>query len=290
MDCKNILPRRWIARSFFLAVLTASGTLSSVHGQGWLPADATMFDKVGTVAGTPRQNVIPMITKHKAKWLIQVVPGQSQVKVTGIAAPAYLHAGLFVKFTGEIDDSGTLKNELKELEILTPTGKNSTGVFPGGADANTKPVGKVVAGTYEFRGKVIGYQNGELQVVANKKITGKVASDAKIAVNVQDFSLAGEDDALAVKGWFYKGYEPSPSKGKVGQALGKMIEITLSKPLTAAPQKGPLKPLPTKLAPKPKLPLEPKEPADKPPAIAEEPSAPAVVPDPFGFDKEEKKK
>ena len=288
MDFKNDWAGCRVGSFALIAALAASGTLSSAYGQGWLPADATMFDKVGTVAGAPRLNVIPMITKNKAKWLIQVMWGQSQVKVTGTAAATYLHAGLFVKFTGEIDAAGALKNELKELEIFTPASKNSIGVFPSGADANTKPIGKVVAGTYEFRGKVIGYQNGELQVAAGKKITVKVASDAKIAVNVQDFSLAGEDDALAVKGWFYKG--SSPAKGKPGQALGKMIEITLSKPLTTAPQKGPVKPLATKLAPKPKLPLEPKEPDDKPPVVASEPSAPAVVPDPFGFDKEDGKK
>ena len=55
-------------------------------GFGYMLADAILFDKEGTVAGV-LPGTLQMITKHKTKWLIQLVPGQSEVRVTGTAKP-----------------------------------------------------------------------------------------------------------------------------------------------------------------------------------------------------------
>ncbi len=287
MRCRHKLDRRFVGGFLVLTAFVELSANSRVQGQGWMPANATMFDKEGAVAGV-LPNTIQMVTQRKAKWLIQVVPGLSQVRVRGAATPAFLHAGLLVRFSGEIDDAGVLKHEIKELEVFTPVGRYITGAFINGADENAKPIGKIIAGAYDFRGKVISYQTGGLQIVAGKKISGKVAGDAKIALNLQDISLAQADDALKVKGYYFKGGEPSPSKNRPGQALGRMIEITLAKPLTMAAQNRPIKP--TRPVPNPKLPLEPKVPLDKPPVVASDPSAPAVDPDPFGFNKDVGKK
>lgn len=282
MNFDRRMSSQFLRGSIFLSIVAASASFSFVHAQGWMPQNATMFEKSGTVAGV-LPNTIQMVTDRKAKWLIQVMPGETQVKVTGTATPGFLHAGLFVRFSAEIDDAGLLKNEIKELEIFTPFGKNSTGVFINAADENAKPVGKIVAGNYEIKGKVISYQKGELQLIAGKKFAAKVASDAKITLNLQDISLAQVDDVLKVKGYYFKGGDPSPSKNRPGQALGKLVEITLSKPLTAAPAKGIVKS--PKLVPKPKTRAEAKE-----PQVAGDPSEPPIEPDPFGLNKPEVKK
>lgn len=290
--------RRHTSCVFILAALAVMLALATLHSpicaQGYVPANASVFNKDGTVAGV-LPGMLQMITKHKAKWLVQVIPGRTEIKVSGTASPDYLHAGAFVRFTADIDDAGTLVGEIKTLEITTPFGKNPTGMFPMGAEFNAKPVSKVVAGAYEFRGKVVSYQDGEIQVVAGKKVWGKVASDAKITVNVQDISLAKPDDKLNVVGYYYEKFKSS--KAKPGQAVAQKVKITMLAPLTAPPQKGPVKP--TKIAPKAgppvaaKLPQEPKTEKENPPRTAkakpEETPAnepPAADPnDVFGFEK-----
>lgn len=211
-------------------------------GQGWLPQGAEMYENEGTVMGIVPGG-IQMLTERDSAWLIQVVPRQSQVKVTGTAEPGFLRSGLFIKFSGEIDAKGVLQGEIKEMEIVTPAGKNSMGVFASGSDDTAKPISKLEPGTYDIRGKVGLYKDGELTVVAGKKITGKVAADAKIAVNVQDYSFAQKDDTIKVKGFYYARMRPSPQEGRPGQAMGKEIEITLAKPLSAPVKKGPTKPV-----------------------------------------------
>jgi hypothetical protein len=196
--------------------------------------NAQAFEQEGRVMG-----VIPggiqLLTERNVPWLVQVDPRRTAVKVTGTAEPGFLQPGIFVKFTGTIDEKGALSEELKELEIYTPAGKGGMGTFPSGAGENAKPVPKLTAGTYDFRGKVVVYRDGEITVVAGKKITGRVASDAKVAVNVADLRFAQLDDAVKVRGW-----ERTPSRGpqQPGTAIGTEVEIALSKPLAAMPKKG----------------------------------------------------
>lgn len=220
--------------------LVASSALA--QGQGWIPPDAQVYENEGTVMGVVPGG-IQMLTERDSAWLIQVVPRQSQVKVTGTAEPGFLRSGLFVKFSGEIDAKGVLQGEVKEMEIVTPAGKNSMGVFASGSDENAKPIAKLEPGTYDIRGKVALYKDGDITIVAGKKITGKVASDAKISVNVQDYSFAQKDDTIKVKGYYYERMRPSPQEGRPGQAMGKEIEIALAKPLSAPVRKGPAKPV-----------------------------------------------
>jgi len=193
-----------------LGFLATVSTASS-FAQGWLPANATIFDKEGTVAGV-LPNTLAMITKHKAKWLIQVHPHQSEILVTGTALPAFLHPGLFVRFTAEFADGGALKDEIKELEIFTPMARQGVGIFPQGADEKSRPVTKLDPGIYEIRGKILTCEDGDVQILAGKKISGRVASDAKVSINASDISLAQPEDEIKVVGYFFKGFEPSPRK------------------------------------------------------------------------------
>ena len=56
-------------------------------------------------------------------WVVNV-PANSTISVTGTAEPDYLHPGLYVKFSGELDKKGTvLAKEIDQLEIYTPSSK-----------------------------------------------------------------------------------------------------------------------------------------------------------------------
>ena len=254
-----------------LALAAISFAFTSIAwGQGppvppKLPDGSDIFDESGTVLAV-MPGVVQVLTETKGTWLVQVMPGKSLVKITGSAEPTFLHGGIFVKFSGEIDDKGVLKEEVKELEIFTPMGKSSSGVFASGADEKAKPINKLAAGTYDIRGKVASYKDGEIVVVAGKKISGKVASDAKIAVNMQDFSFVQEHDTVKAKGFTYKNFGPDIQTSRPGKAVGTEVQISLAKTLTEPPRKGPVKP--TK---QPKI-----KPSEAPPAGDD---------DPFGFKK-----
>lgn len=222
-------------------VLVCLAPATQGFSQGWLPPDAQMFEHEGTVVGVMPGGV-QMLTERDSAWVVQVLPRGTQVKVTGTAEPAFLRNGLYVKFSGDLDAKGVVQGEIKTLEIATPTGKTPVGIFAIGAEENAKPVSKLEAGAYEIRGKVALYKDGELQVVAGKKITGKVASDAKISVNVQDISFAQKEDTVKVKGYYFDRFKPDPNQFRPGTAVGKEIEITILKPLTAVAKKGPTKP------------------------------------------------
>jgi hypothetical protein len=226
----------WLARnsmSCAIALLAVAVTLAQGPPNALAPPGAQAFEEEGTVKGIAPGG-IQLMTKRNQPWLIQVVPRQTVFKITGTAEPGFLQPGIPVRFTAAVDEKGVLSDELQELEIYTPEGKNGVGTFPAGADETAKPVAKLTEGTYDFRGKVVVYRDGELTVIAGKKVTGKVSADAKITVNVSDPRFAQAEDLIKVRGW-----ERSPARGGMpGTAIGTVVEIELSKPLAALPKKG----------------------------------------------------
>jgi hypothetical protein len=225
-----------MARSFSFRnrlILVAVALIASAgiaNAQGWLPAGAQMLEQEGTILDVGTAG-LQMATERNSRWMIQVLPGQSQVRIEGTAETSFLHPGLSIRFSGKLDKKGALQGELKELEIFTPVGKSSRGIFPSGSDDKAKPITKFEEGAYSIRGTLSSYKEGEFTIAAGRKITGKIAKDAKITVRVDDFSLAQKDDTLKMKGFYYGNSRPSPSQGRLGQAIAKEITVTMAKPL-----------------------------------------------------------
>ena len=166
-------------------------------------------------------------------WNLAVSP-DSTVSVTGTAAPEYLKAGLTVKFTAEIDGTGAMQGEIEELEIFTPAGKNSLGLFATGGGDDAKPVKKLEAGTYDIKAKIASYKEGVLTVVAGgKKISGKVAAEPKIAVNLSDLSVAQVGDSVTAKIWYTDKTKAEAGK-TIGKGMAEEITVTLANPLAPA--------------------------------------------------------
>lgn len=214
-------------------LLGASSLPAQPIPQGQGPPNAQAFEAEGRIMGLAPGG-IQMVTERNIPWVVQIIPRRTVVKITGTAEPGFLRPGICVRFSGAVNDKGVLSEELSELEIYTPEGRNSMGTFPSGADENAKPIGKLSEGTYDFRGKVVTYRDGELTVVAGKKITGKVATDAKVNVNVSDLRFTQPDDTIKVIGW----ERTPPQAPQPGTAVGTEVTIELAKPLAAVPQKG----------------------------------------------------
>lgn len=260
---------RWLLAltvCFAAAVATSHCCLAQPAGN-LIPPDAEVLEEEGTVVGVAPAGLQMLSKETNTPWVVQITR-QSEVKVTGTAEPSFLRPGLPVRFTAEVDEKGRLQQDLAELEIVTPSGKGAVGVFEVGAEENARPVGKLTAGTYDIRGKVGSLKDGELTVQAGKKIVGKLADDAKITVNVQDLTYAVPDSEVTVQGFYFKRMAPDANTQRPGQAMAKMVHVTLAKPLVGK----------VKAAGKPSRPGKPK-PTDTPEA------ADVNLDDPFGVEK-----
>ena len=249
----------------FAAVFLLSLLVGSTGAQQ--PQPPKTLDESGTVKDVS-DGKIQFETAKNEMWLIQL-SGETKLRVEGTAELSYLRGGLAVRFTGEFDKKGALSEDIKEIEIFTPQGKNGLGLF---SDANSdKPVRNAPAGSYEIRGKVTAFKDNEITVSAGtKKISGKVADDVAIKVSVEDTKDIRIGDAAKVKATYID--PQKPYQGRPGSALGNEVEVTLSKPLTGIKKKTP-----------PKAVKPPKE--KKKPGGETADDAPQPVQDLFGVDK-----
>jgi hypothetical protein len=260
---------RWLLALAVCVVVTISASRSGLAqpAGNWVPPDAEVLEEEGTVVGVGPTGLQILAKETNTPWVLQVTR-QSEVKITGTAEPSFLRPGLPVRFTAEVDEKGKLQQDLAELEIVTASGKGAVGVFEVGADENARPVGKLTAGTYDIRGKVGSLKNGEITVQAGKKIVGQLTDDAKITVNVQDLSFVMPDSDVSVQGFYFKRMAPDANTQRPGQAMDKMVHVTLTKPLIGK----------VKSSGKPGRPGKPK-PTDTPEA------ADVNLDDPFGVEK-----
>jgi hypothetical protein len=218
-----------LATVFLLGLLAVSS-----HGQQ--PQAPKTLEESGTVQGVI-DGKIQFETAKSETWLIQL-GGETKLHVEGTAELSYLRGGLAVRFTGEFDKKGALKDDIKEIEIFTPQGKNGLGLF---ADASAdKPVRNAAPGSYEIRAKVVSFKDNEIVVSAgNKKISGKVPDDAAIKVSVEDVKDVKSGDKAKVKATYFDPQKPYLMNP--GSALGEVVEVTLANPLTGAKKKAPAK-------------------------------------------------
>ena len=153
--------------------------------------------------------------------------------MTGEADREFLRSGsLYVQFSGEIDAKGNLKDEADEIEIFSPEGKSSLGVFTA-ADGNAPPkaVRGNAAGKFLIKGRLASYRDGQMIVTAgSRRITGTVADDVTVTLNLDDTSLAETGDTVKAKASYYDETRATPNRP--GNALAEAITITLAKPLT----------------------------------------------------------
>ena len=114
--------------------------------------DAKKMDETGTLEGVAAGKL--QIKNAKAEvWNVSLA-NNAKVMVSGTAEADFLKAGLTVKFSADLDEKGAFKGEdVSEIEIFTPQGKTSLGLFPQGSDSDAKPLKKIEAGSYDIRGQ-----------------------------------------------------------------------------------------------------------------------------------------
>lgn len=147
----------------------------------------------------PQQNLLVGVGATQQPVYILVKPGVTRTHVSGMADTSVLKPKLYVRFTANVAEDGTIAEPLKEIEVMTPY---APGQWPA-----------VVAGEGEVAGQITGYsKEGEIKVriLAQgdtiKMVSGKVDENASVKLEISDLSIARPGSKLHVRG---KEYEPT---------------------------------------------------------------------------------
>lgn len=184
------------------------------------------------------------------KWSIR--PNDlRQSTYNGTASPAWLHAGLWVRFTGQFDQRGASHGAVDEVEVFTyrpsrqPREGEQPGLYPAGGvgaldklfgDEKDKPAKEVKA--FKVVGQVTGVSKNRIQVATpGAVVSAELAENARVAVSLADPTLARVGDKVTFDGW--------ASPQQPNQVLGNRLTFTGSEPLGVA---KPAKPSPKKPA------------------------------------------
>jgi hypothetical protein len=211
---------------------------AAAHAQFEAPPNSLAFEDTGTLEAV-EEGLIQIRDSKTEAWLLQIV-AETKITIEGEAERDYLRPGLAVQFTGKIDKKGALQKPLGEIELFSPKGKLSIGLFPEGDDGpDAKPDRTGSGGTFHIKGKLISFRDGELVVSAgSRKISGQVADEFTVKVNLDDPSVAQNGDTVKVKAWYYDNSKPMPALNRLGKARAEEITITLAKPLAPSVKKN----------------------------------------------------
>ena len=202
------------------ALLWAASAWAQAPGAAQGPTGpAPDWTEAGTIQGLT-SGMIQLKTAANEAWIVRIDPRNTKIIIDGTAETSFLRPGLNVRFTAEVDAKYAVTGDIKELEIYSPVNKKEIGLYTAG---DPKPVRKPQAGNYEIKGKVKSYKGDQLVVSAGtKKIVGKLAPDATIAVHLSDLGVAQAGDAIKVTGW----KDPPPHTARASE-----LTVTLAKPL-----------------------------------------------------------
>ena len=178
------------------------------------------------------------------------------MRVTGAAAADFLRVGMSLRFKAELDLRGTAKDPVGQLTLFTPTQESPPGAWPvqpaesrraidrwrrgeggatarfgAGARAATAPGRRPQVMAYTVVGQIATIRRDRLTVntpMATVRI--QLAADAKIDVDVADYSVARKGDRVTIT----KGQKVV---GMVGLAQAEELTFQLVLPLSTAKAK-----------------------------------------------------
>ncbi len=220
--------------SIWLAGWTCS---SAARAQFEPPVNSLAFEDTGTLEAV-EEGLIKIRDSKTEAWLLEIV-ADTKITVEGEAEPDYLHPGMPVRFNAKIDKKGALQKPVDEIEIFSPQTRSWMGLFPEGEDdPDAKPDRTGAAGSFQVKGKLISFRDGELMVSAgSRKISGKVADDFTVKVKLDDPTIAQNGDTVKMKFWYYENSKPIAERNRFGKGRAEEITITLANKLAPSVKK-----------------------------------------------------
>ena len=130
----------------------------------------------------------------KKTMLVLVHPQATQLVITGKAARAALRPGLYLRFTGEVDEKGVGKASVDRLEIV------GAGEAQRVNSVEANVVVPVVGRLGQIHGDRLTLTLTEGRI---RSVTVQLKSDAEIELFTNDLAYASAGDAVEVKGRVY---------------------------------------------------------------------------------------
>ena len=225
------------------------------------------------------KGIVMVTTNNNQLWRVGLVP-LTKIHVTGKATADSLRTGLIVEFVAEIDDSGAIQGKVDALTITSLTREKQLGLFPPG-DAKADDVvdgfgpnakkdqdsgdtgvkhgkrparatGKATprtqpAGKYRIVGQLTVARGGALSVQTRRGaplLTFELADQAKIDIDMADFTLVGRGNEVSVKGYVVP--------GRSGMMQAAEIRVRLPEPQAGENPEPAVRPEAKKSAKRPK--------------------------------------
>lgn len=191
----------------------------------------------GTIQGLAK-NAIKVAAENRL-LTVTILP-LTKVHVTGTATPAALRHGIIVDFVAQIDGHGAIQGKIDALTITSLSQERQLGIYPAGeskqdnvvdgfAGKSEKDSGEAgkrgkrsshtakktasrtqPAGSYRVIGQLMAGRNGVMSVRAGRgTLAFELSSQAKIDVDMADFSAVSRGNEVSIKGVVVPGQPPT---------------------------------------------------------------------------------
>ncbi len=223
----------------FLAIRPAEAQINrSPYGvklkQGFAQQALEKFAGAGTIAAIEPGRIL-MVTNFNEKCLIWLMP-QTKIITTGEARQEFLHPGLLVEFKAELDKHRNVTGTIEQLTLISASPEKIPGIFPLDGDQTDSSGGQTSpAGLCTVVGRIAALHNNTLQVnVGHGTLLAELSPNAKIRLEINDYSMARKGDKITVSGM--------KMRGAANQVQALQVKIELAEALAGMNTKSlPLK-------------------------------------------------
>lgn len=185
---------------------------------------------------------IHVVNEKSEEFYVQIEQA-TVVTLAGAIEESFLAPGTVVRFTADFDEKGMIKADISSLTVVELSVVVQAGVFRDGdptiAAAEKGKKKASAAGTYMVVGQVKSFKKGSLHVQAPgaKLIKAKLATDAKLEIDVTSYGLARPGDEITIEGSLMQESRVAKNKVQPGIIKARKIDIKPAEPLNAQSRK-----------------------------------------------------
>lgn len=169
----------------------------------------------GTIKGV-RPGLLAVVSDEGDQILVKVEARPQDISFVAKAKPEWLQPGMLVRFKNTFDRKGKPLGAVQQLEVISVRNDTKLGLIPeskfsgaakglfSNAEPETKKQAPAKTAAFTVAGKLRTIKGGKMVVMAGRTaVQSNLADDAKISVDLADYSLASQGDKVQINGWRY---------------------------------------------------------------------------------------
>ena len=204
---------------------------------------------IGQEKGAPREDVrakatikavkpglLGVVTAKGEQWWVKVDAQPQNVSFVASADKNWLRPGMLVRFKNTFDVKGKPLAAVDRIEVISRRADTKLGLIPdskfGGSglfsdDEEPQKKKAPQAASFTVAGTLRGIKGGTMLVAAGRTVVhSRLAEDAKVSVDVSDYSLARDGDSVDLSGWHYAGQK--------NRVFARSLKISSTRKLSGA--------------------------------------------------------